>query len=110
MMSLLLAEVRRQHPRYFIIMVLDGAGMNIAKGLCVPMNMRIVFQPPYSPRLNPSEPIWGEIHEKAFPNIAAKSLAEVEDRLELELKSLGQDRARVKSITGYDWILDIPIE
>ena len=110
MMSLFLAEVRRQHPRHFIIMVLDGAGMNSSAHLRVPKNMRIVLQPPYSPRLNPVEPIWGEVHEKAFPNIDAKDLNEIEDRLAEELRNLGKDRARVRSITGFDWILDIRIQ
>jgi len=57
-MSLFLAEVARRHPEDFIVMVLDGAGWHHAGDLKVPENMKLVFLPPYSPELNPTEHLW----------------------------------------------------
>ncbi|UCG66888.1 MAG: transposase [Deltaproteobacteria bacterium] len=33
----------------------------------MPANIRLIWQPPYSPQCNPVENIWDEIREKWFP-------------------------------------------
>jgi hypothetical protein len=108
-MSLFLAEVAQRHQRDYILMVLDGAGWHRAHDLVVPDHMRLVFLPPYSPELNPAEHVWEEIREKWFPNLVFQSLEGVEDRLAEAALYLESHPDRVASITGFDWIVNIPL-
>lgn len=57
MMSLFLAEVAPRHTQALVLMVMDQAGWHIAGDLQVLPNMRLMFLPPYSPELNPAEPL-----------------------------------------------------
>ena len=108
-MSIFLAEVAQRHPKDFILMVLDGAGWHRASTLVVPENMRLLPLPPYSPQLNPTEHIWDEVREKWFANTVFDDLDGVEDRLEESLVYLEQNKSLVASITGFDWIIGIPL-
>jgi len=105
-MSIFLGEVARRHPEDFILMFLDGAGWHGANDLVVPENMRLERLPPYSPQLNPVEHLWDEIREKWFANEVFNSLDAVEDRLVEALVALENDRERVASTTGCDWIIN----
>ena len=60
-MSAFLAATRRRFPRDYCAIFLDGAGWHIAGTLRIPAHMRLVFLPPYSPELNPVEPLWDHI-------------------------------------------------
>jgi transposase len=104
-----LAEVAQRHPQDDILMVLDGAGWHRARDLQVPENMHLLPLPPYSPQLNPVEHLWEEIREEWFPNLVFDSLAGVEDRLVEALAALETDPQRVAQITGFDWIVSIPM-
>jgi transposase len=108
-MSVFLDEVARRHPQDDILMVLDGAGWHRAKDLRIPENMRLLPLPPYSPELNPVEHLWEEIREKWFPNLVFDSLTGVEDRLVAALAALENNSHRVAQITGFDWIISIPL-
>jgi transposase len=106
-MDLFLAEVAQRHPDDFIVMVLDGAGWHRAQALRIPPRMGLLFLPPYSPELNPVEHLWDELREKNFHNRAFASLDAVELHLCSALRGLEQDPERVRSITGWDWIINI---
>ena len=108
-MSIFLEEVASRHPDEFIIMVMDQAGWHKSKDVRIPENMRLVWQPPYSPQCNPVEHIWDEIREKWFPNLVFKSIEDVENTLVQALVVLENDRDRTQSITGFDWIVSIPL-
>jgi transposase len=105
-MGLFLREVADRHPAEAILMFLDSAGWHKAQRLLVPTNIRLVPLPPYSPQLNPVEHLWDEIREKWFPNKVFRSLDAVEDTLEEALVVLENDPARIRSLTGFDWIID----
>ena len=105
-MSIFLAEVAARHPQDIILMVLDGAGWHKAKGLEIPENIRLISLPPYSPQLNPAEHLWEEIREKWFANLVFDSLDAVENHLAEALRSLEQNQEKVKSLTGFDWIVN----
>jgi hypothetical protein len=106
-MDIFLAEVSARHPDDFIVMVLDGAGWHKANDLEVPENLHLLFLPPYSPELNPVENIWDEIREKNFHNKAFSSLEAVEDQLLDGLVALEKAMDKVKSITGWPWIVSL---
>ncbi len=106
-MSIFLAEVARRHPDEFILMVMDQAAWHRAVDLVVPDNMRLEWQPPYSPQCNPVENLWDEIREKWFPNLVFKSLDDVEDTLVEALLALENDAKRTQGIAGFDWLVSI---
>jgi len=108
-MSIFLAEVSRRHPDELILMALDGAGWHRANDLEVPDNILLIPLPPYSPELNPVEHLWDEIREKWFGNYVFGSLNAVEDRLMQALRTLEQDKQRVKAMTAFPWIVTISL-
>jgi len=108
-MSLFLAEVAARHPEVFILMFLDRAGWHRAKALVVPANMRLEWLPPYTPECNPVEHLWEEIREKWFANRLFRALDTMEDTLVTALHALEQETERIASITGFDWIISIPL-
>lgn len=108
-MSVFLEEVATRHQDELIIMVMDQASWHKSKELIIPENMRLVWQPPYSPQCNPVKHLWEEIREKWFPNIVFKSLEAVEDVLMKALVALENDQARTQSIAGFNWIVNIPL-
>jgi hypothetical protein len=62
--------------------------------------------PPYSPELNPQEHLWDELREKYFHNRAFDSLGALEEQLVAGLQALEMDHERVKSITGWEYIIN----
>ena len=109
-LSVFLAEVARRHADEFIVMVLDGAGWHRAKRLQVPAPIRLVSWPPWSPQLNPAEPIWDEVREKYFANCRFVSLDELEEQLVAGLTILEADAQRTASLTSFDWITCVPLK
>jgi transposase len=105
--SIFLQEVSDRHPDEFILMVMDGAGWHRAKALKVPDNMALIFLPPYSPELNPVEHIWDNIREDSFRNEVFNSIEGVENQLARSLAALERDSARVASMTGFPWLINI---
>lgn len=68
-------------------------------------NIVPLFNPPYSPELNPVENIWHHIRENyGFKNTTFSSLKSVEDKLEKSLSDLQNNKDVVKSITLFNWI------
>ena len=106
MMSLFLEEVSVRHPDEFIVMIMDGAGWHTARKLHVPDNMHIRYLPPYSPELNPVEYLWDDIREKHFSNHVFATITALEVHLMHSLAGMEKDHERVRSITGWDWIID----
>jgi transposase len=104
-MNIFLTELSRRHKKEYILMFLDGAGWHRARGLKVPLNMKLTFIPPYSPELNPVEHIWEEIREKWFTNLVFKNLNAVEDKLMEALFELENDNKRVYRLTSFKWII-----
>ena len=45
-------------PNDFVVLIMDQAGWHKARALDVPDNIVILYLPPYSPELNPTENLW----------------------------------------------------
>ena len=89
MMNIFLEEVSTTYPDYFIIMQLDQAGWHRSKDLHTPENIRFIYQPAYSPQLNPTEHCWDELREKYLTNQQFENIDEVSNAVITGLKSLG---------------------
>jgi transposase len=108
-MSIFLAEVARRHAEEIIVMVMDGASWHSSADLAIPANLRILHLPPYSPELNPAEHIWDEMREKWFSNKVFKDMNGVESVLVESLLHLENDKALVKSLCGFKWIVNCEV-
>jgi len=106
-LSVFLKELAARHLSKFILLVLDGAPCHHSKKeeLVIPKNIRLLFLPPYSPELNPTENLWDEMREKHFSNHVFKDMNAVRKRMVEALLALEGDKTRVHSIAGFPWIL-----
>jgi hypothetical protein len=97
MMNIFLAQVAEDFADYFIVMQVDQAGWHRAKDLQVPENVRLIFQPAYSPEVNHVEHLWEELREKYLHNLVFPSLEDLIELLCDGLNQLAADQARLRS-------------
>jgi transposase len=81
MMNLFLKQVSEDFSSYFLLMQVDNARWHGSEDLVLPENRRLIYQPAYSPELNPTEHLWDEIRENFFANRCFSSLDEVSQAL-----------------------------
>ena len=105
-MNAFLEELSIRHKNEFILLICDKATNHGRRGLKIPKNIIIFHLPPYSPELNPSEHMWDEMREKYFGNHAFNSMDAVEEELIKASLFYEGNSETVKSITGYDWIVN----
>ena len=101
MMNLFLAQVAQDFADYFIVMQVDQAGWHRAKDLQVPENIRLIFQPAYSPELNPVEHLWEELREKYLHNRVFPSLEELIEVLCQALTELTEEKEQLRSMMFF---------
>jgi transposase len=101
-MDIFMDSVSLAFNHYRIIMAMDRAAWHTGK-TGKQENIVPLFQPPYSPELNPVECLWHLIREDGgFKNSTFNTLLDVELKLEEYLKNM--DKKTVKSITLFNWI------
>jgi DDE superfamily endonuclease/Winged helix-turn helix len=103
-MNAFLVETMARFPKQYCILFLNGAGAHIAHGLAVPPDMHLELLPPYSPELNPVEPLWDYVREHYFSNRVFSRIIDVERRLCGAFRDLDANPRLVQSIAGFDWI------
>ena len=109
-MNIFLDELSKRYLNDYILLVADNAAWHKSKELKIPENIEIFPLLPYTPELNPIEMIWDELREKFFRNELFSTLNNVVDRLCEGLLYLQNHNKIVKSITGWNWIVNsIPI-
>lgn len=93
----------QEYPQDLHLIQLDNGRLHTWSELELPENVILIFQPPYSPQVNPIERLWKEI-KKHIKWELFDSLAELRGKLTkllLELTPL-----TVASVTGWDFILE----
>lgn len=103
MMTLFLQAFSEHYKDYLVVMVMDKAAWHRAKTLAMFDNVRILYQPPHSPELNPVEHLWEHIREKHLANLYWDSMDELEQALYDALVAIANDSATVQSILGFHW-------
>jgi transposase len=63
--------------------------------------IRMYFLPPYSPELNPDEPLWNEIKHRQLGRQPILNKADVKKRLRAALKALQHKTERIRSFFGF---------
>jgi transposase len=103
-MNAFLAETKARFPGRYCILFLNGAGAHISHDLIVPQDTHLELLPPYSPELNPVEPIWDYVREHYFANRVFPTLQRVSARLCKAFRDLDASPTLVQSIAGFEWI------
>lgn len=85
------------------ILLVDNSRTHMAGNLCIPPNIKLLFQPPYAPELNPAERVWRALKDalawQCFTDLAALQ-ARVVTIVEAWASEL------LHSLTAYSYILD----
>jgi DDE superfamily endonuclease len=89
-------------PDKRVILVLDGAGWHGGGRLVPPEGVRLVFQPPYTPELQPAEHLWPLTNE-AVANRHFASLGALDAALAERCLALADQPETIKAHTRFHW-------
>jgi transposase len=101
--QLFLERFAAARPATLNVLLVDNSRCHTAHTLQLPPNVRLVFQEPYAPELNPAERVWqalkDELAWQCFPDLAT---------LQARVVELVQawDAPMLQSLTAYPFILD----
>jgi transposase len=96
------AAVVGASPTKQIVLVLDRAGWHSTQRLRVPDHVHLLFLPPYSPELQPTEHLW-PLTNTVLVNRHFSSIEELEDAQAARCVSLQARRDLVRSTTLFPW-------
>jgi transposase len=99
-----LLELKKQHPDTMVVLVWDNAPCHRPLVHREIPGLIVLFLPPYSPELNPTERFFEEIR-KSTANQIFKSIAEQEVVIENRVRELAEDIGGMRQLLGYEWIL-----
>ena len=105
MMALFMGKFSEYTKDYRVVMAMDGASWHKAMILGTFENLRIIYQPPYSPEVNPAEHLWDHLREKYFDNRSWDSLNELEITLTRALCDVSLDKKVIQSLVGFHWAI-----
>ena len=100
--QLFLDEFAAAYPASLNIVQLDNGAFHKAKQLEIPENVILLFQPTYSPDVNPIERVWQYL-KKHDRWLSFETLASLQTHLCQQLNALC--RETITSLTGYPFIL-----
>ncbi len=102
--QIFLDEFARAYVRQgkIIVLVCNGAPAHRSQKLRIPAGIEVVEFPAYTPELNPSERLWTGIKE-GIVNERQIDIAEMEDKVIVRCRSLGEQAEAIKSMTKYHW-------
>ena len=103
-MTIFLDAFSKTYSDYRVVVVMDGAPWHRTGKLRKFENIQIVFQPPYSPELNPVEHLWEHIREKYFWNRSWDSIEALEQALCNALREVSASKEKVRSLSAFNWL------
>jgi len=103
-MSLFMRELSKEYRSYRNIIIMDKAGWHTTNDLKRFDNIRLIFLPPYSPELNPTEHLWAKIRDMKFRNTAYASLDDVQKALIDSFSYLDSNKDMVSKLTYFKWL------
>lgn len=85
-----------------ILLVMDQAGWHKSQELKVPQGIQIIFQPTYSPELQPAEHLW-QLSDESIINKHLSNLDNLQDALSQQCVRLMNQPERVMAHTRFHW-------
>lgn len=89
-------------PDLRIALVIDGAGWHTSSQLRIPDGVHLIFQPPYSPELQPVERVWTLLNEP-IANRTFRDLDELEDVAVHRCRQLAASNDLIRKHTCFYW-------
>ena len=105
-MQIFIDYVAEHHSDRQILMFLDQASFHTSDKLVLPDNMVLFPILAHSPELNPVEVLWLYIRTHYFKNDWFVNINDVSDRLMTAFSELLHLPDVIKSLAGWNWILD----
>lgn len=102
-MMIFMRELSEFYKDYRLVVVMDGAAWHRSQTLKPFDNIACIFQPPYSPEVNPTEHLWEHLREKYFHNCIWDSIEKQELYLMEALREVEADRETIRKLTGFHW-------
>ena len=102
-----LKEFSKQYPDTLNIIVLDNASAHRTSKINIPDNIKLIFQPPYTPEVNPVERLWQYIKDKIAWN-TFENLELLRDKVYNILNALEEDT--IISISSYPYIKNVKLD
>ena len=62
--QIFLDKLAQKYPAHLNVIQLDNGKFHHSSSLRIPDNILLIFQPPYTPELNPIERIWSHIKQE----------------------------------------------
>lgn len=95
-------KLRREQPKQFIVLIVDGAPTHTAKIVKTYVkdnkkSFRLEILPAYSPELNPSEKPWGFLKSKNLNGSQATDKSQLRSEVKWHMKNMKKDKNRVIS-------------
>jgi len=91
-----------EHPEDLHLIQVDKVGFHNSLNLSIPENVILLFQPAYSPEVNPIERLWGYVKEQ-LKWLRFERIEELRAAVQKELKKLTKEV--IASLTGWEFIL-----
>ena len=92
-----------KYPRDLHIIQVDNGGFHNSLNVSIPENVILLFQPAYSPEVNPIERLWGYIKEQ-LKWLRFEQIEELRAAVQKELNKLTNEV--IASLTGWQFILE----
>ncbi len=96
------AETVGAGPDKRIVLQLDNAGWHGPENLEVPDGIRLVFQPPHSPELQPAEHLW-EFVDEPLANKLFETIDDIGEAVAERCLALSEQRDMIGASTLFHW-------
>jgi len=100
--QIFLDNLAAEYAEHLNVVQLDNGKFHHSSKLKIPDNILLVFQPPYSPELNPSERVWQYIKQELSWGLY-DNLDEIKEKVRSFLEEFSTET--IASIAGGDYIL-----
>jgi transposase len=91
-----------EYPEDLHLIQVDNGGFHNSLNLSIPENIILLFQPAYSPEVNPIERLWGYVKEQ-LKWLRFEGIEELRAAVQKELKNLTKEV--IASLTRWEFIL-----
>ena len=103
--NLFLEQLSRQlAPGVHAVLLWDGAGYHVGKGLVVPANVSLINLPPYSPELNPVENLWHYLRAHHWSNGVYRDYEALLEAATESWRKVCMDPEKVRSICAAPYL------